>query len=70
MSERGKSERRTVKSAVYTPAAERTDSDPFTIGDVTYVSFEECDHVSLGNPTMHYAVGSKLICHTCAKEER
>lgn len=59
---------RTVKSATYTPSAERTDDAKHDYGDVTYVTFEECDHVGLKNPTMTFKVGSRVRCFACGRE--
>lgn len=63
----GKRIYRTIASATYTPAAERTDDADWCVGDVTYVRFDECDHVKLGNPTMHYKVGTPEPCFYCAE---
>lgn len=60
---------RTYKSAVYTPAADRTDEGRHVCGDVTYVTFEECGHVMLGNPIFTYRPGDKGRCWACAREE-
>jgi hypothetical protein len=59
---------RTIESAVYTPADERTDDGGNVNGDVTYVRYSECGHVMLGNPTMTFRVGDKRGCYDCAKE--
>lgn len=62
---------RTIKSEVYTPASERADGPGSGVnGDVTYVRFEECDHVMLGNPTMSFSVGAKTVCWQCAEERQ
>lgn len=60
---------RTIKSATYTPAAERDDEDDRTIGDVTYVRFIECDHLMLGSPIHTYRVGDSQTCWACTREK-
>lgn len=59
---------RTIRSAKYTPEAQRTDGHENIIGDVTEVRYEECDHIGLCNPIYHYKVGSKKPCFECGKE--
>jgi hypothetical protein len=58
---------RTIKSATYTPSAERTDDATYVLGAVVYVRFNECDHVKLGNPSMDFKVGASDKCRECAR---
>lgn len=62
---------RTVKTATYVPSSERPDEGRGSgvLGDVTEITFEECDHVMLGNPIAYYKIGSKTGCYQCALEE-
>jgi hypothetical protein len=57
--------RRTIVSSMYTPALDRTDGADWLLGDVIYVTFEECEHVMLGDPAMHFKVGAKVVCREC-----
>ena len=58
----------TVKSAEYIPAAHRTDTFDHVIGDVTYVRFNECEHLMLGVAHVHYKVGSRMKCWKCERD--
>lgn len=62
---------RTIKSATYTPMADRTDTVPGGRygGDTVYIRYEECDHLGHGNPTMQHKVGSRVHCFRCGQEQ-
>ena len=60
---------RTIKTAEYVRAADRTDGKDYIIGDVTHITFNECDHVGIGAPHVHFYPGERFKCHECGKEQ-
>ncbi len=60
---------RTISTVTFVPAAERTDGGR-DYGDRLDITYEECEHVGHGNPSMSYKVGAPNRCFACGQEGR
>lgn len=58
---------RTITSVTFIAQADRTDGDQHQSGDRLEITYEECDHIGQGNPSMSYTIGSKVVCFQCSR---